>query len=110
MSKWIKKDDKVIVIAGNSKGQTGKVLVRKEDRVVIQGLNLRKKHVKRRSQEQASQIVQIEAPIHISNVSLCDENDRPVKVRVRVNKEGQKELYYLDGKKEIFFRQVKKSK
>jgi len=109
MSKWIKKGDKVVVTAGNSKGQTGKVLSRSEDRVVIQGLNLRKKHLKRRSQEQTSRIVEIEAPIHVSNVNLCDNNDRPVKVKVRFNEEGQKELFYLDGSKEVFFRLVKKS-
>ena len=108
MSKWIRKGDKVLVISGNSKGQTGKVLTRTEERVVIQGVNLRKKHAKRRTQEQTSQILEFEGSIHISNVALCDSDDKPVKVKVRVNKEGQKELFYLTpDKKEVFFRLVK---
>ena len=109
MSKWIKKGDKVVVTSGNSKGLSGKVLTRKVDKVVVQGVNIRKKHVKRRSQEQTSEIVQMEMPIHISNVSLCDSSDRPVKVKVRWN-QGIKELFYLDGDKDVVFRQVKKSK
>ena len=108
MSKWIRKGDKVLVTAGNSKGMTGKVLKRTDERVVIQGVNIRKKHAKRRTQEQKSQILDFEAPLHISNVSLCDDKDRPIKVKVRLNKEGQKELFYKNReKKEVLFRQVK---
>ena len=47
MSKWIRKGDKVVVTSGNDKGKTGEVILRKEDRVVVQGVNIRKKHVKR---------------------------------------------------------------
>lgn len=108
MSKWIRKGDKVLVIAGNSKGQTGKVLKRTDETIVIQGVNVRKKHAKRKTQEQKSQIMEFEAPLHISNVALCDDKDRAIKVKVRVNKEGLKELFYLNtDKKEVFFRQVK---
>jgi large subunit ribosomal protein L24 len=111
MSKWIRKGDKVLVISGNSKGETGKVLTRSEESVVIQGVNLRKKHAKRRTQEQKSQILEFEAPIHISNVSLCNDDNKPIRAKVRVNKKGEKELFYLaPDKKEVFLRPVKTTK
>jgi len=106
MSKWIKKGDKVVVIAGNEKGKTGEVLKRKEDRVVIQGVNIRKKHVKRRTRTATSEIMEIETPLHISNVSLCNAEGAPVKVKVRLAKDGTKELFYLDGKKEVLHRKI----
>ncbi|NGX33598.1 MAG: 50S ribosomal protein L24, partial [Candidatus Anoxychlamydiales bacterium] len=75
MSKWIKKDDSVVVIAGNDKGKVGTVLSKNKDRVVVQGINMRKKHMKRTQKTQAAQIVEMEMPIHISNVALCSKND-----------------------------------
>lgn len=107
-NKWIRKGDKVVVISGNEKGQTGNVLQRSEDRVVIEGLNIRKKHVKPKQRMQPG-IVEMEAPIHISNVSLCDEQGKPVKVKVKNDKQGKK-LYYLQDGKEINYRDVKKKK
>lgn len=107
MSKWIKKDDQIVVVAGNNKGMTGKVLRRQGDRVVVQGINIRKKHVKSRSRETSSRILELEMPIHISNVSLCDANSKPIKLKVRQT-QGSKELIYLDGEKEVIHRQLKK--
>jgi large subunit ribosomal protein L24 len=83
MSKAIKKGDKVVVTAGNDRGRTGSVLRRKEDRVVIQGINIRKKHAKRKAQVQTPSIIEIEMPIHISNVALCDENGQPMRRKVK---------------------------
>ena len=108
MSKWIKKGDKVVVIAGNDRGKTGEVIARKEDRVLIQGINIRKKHVKRRAKAGAGEIHEIEAPMHISNVSLCDPEGKPVKAKVRITGD-KKELFYFDGHKEITLRQVGKN-
>jgi len=109
MSKWIKKGDKVVVIAGNDKGRTGTVLRRKEERVVVQGMNIRKKHAKRRSQVQTPTILEIEVPIHVSNVALCDDEGKAIDVQVReVN--GVKELYYLQGKKEVSLRTLRKTR
>lgn len=110
MSKWIQKNDKVIVTAGNSKGQTGTVLRRVEDRIVIQGVNIGKKHAKRRSQDQKSQIIEFEMPIHISNVSICGKNGKPVKIKARLDDSGKKELYYLQEGKEVLFREITKQK
>ena len=101
MSKWIKKGDKVVVMSGNEKGKSGAVLVRKGDRVIIQGLNFRKKHVKKKQQMQTAQILTIEAPIHISNVALCDDKGEPIFARVKVSKEGRKLVYEKEGKEQV---------
>ena len=108
MSKWIKKGDKVVVIAGNDKGKTGEVILRKEDRIVIQGINIRKKHVKRQQKTPGAGILEMEMPLNISKVALCNNEGRPVRAKVRVSKNGAKELYYLDGDKEVTLRQVRK--
>ena len=106
MSKWIKKDDRVVVIAGNDKGKAGQVLVKKDDKVVVQGINLRKKHMKRTQQTQAAQIVEMEMPIHISNVAFCTSDDRPVKVKVKKDDKARK-LIYFDKGKEVVLRIIK---
>ena len=107
MSKWIKKGDTVLVVAGNDKGKTGQVLRRTGDRVVVQNVNIRKKHQKRRDQNASSEIVSMEMPIHISNVSLCTEDGKKVKPKVRAGADGSKVLYYVDGDKEIELRTIK---
>jgi large subunit ribosomal protein L24 len=109
MAQWIKKGDKVIVIAGNDRGRTGSVLrVIKGERVVVQGINIHKKHVKRQAQVQTPSIVEIEVPIHISNVCLCDEEGKPLFVKMKKNKKA-KELVYLKGNQETSFRTLRKS-
>ena len=109
MSKWIKKGDKVLVITGNDRGKTGTVLARTEDRVMIQGINIRKKHAKRKTKAPGAEILEIEVPIHISNVRFCTPEGKGVRVKVRESKEGAKELFYKEGKKDVVLRQVKKS-
>ncbi|MCB1113551.1 MAG: 50S ribosomal protein L24 [Chlamydiia bacterium] len=68
-----KKDDEVYVLCGNSRGMTGKVLRRIDNKVVVQGINMRKKHVKP-NQGQKGGVVTLEKPIHISNVKLLQES------------------------------------
>lgn len=99
----IRKGDKVVVISGNSRGKSGNVMRIADERVVIEGINLRKKHVKPTRTTKGG-IVDIEMPIHISNVKVCVEGDKPVKLHVKENKEGQRELYYKDGSKEVVYR------
>lgn len=109
MSKWIRKGDKVVVITGNEKGKSGEVIIRKEDRVVVQGINIRKKHAKRQQKAPGAEILEMEMSLHISNVALCDADRKPVKAKVRVNnKSGAKELYYLEGENEVTLRQLRK--
>ena len=68
--KNICKDEEVFVRSGNFRGQTGRVMRVLGDKVVIQGINQRKKHVKA-NRDQKGGIVTIEKPIHISNVCLA---------------------------------------
>lgn len=72
-SKKIRKDTKVYVVAGNQKGTSGTVLKVTEDKVWVQGVNMRKKHVKPTRSSQGG-IVEREMPIHISNVKLFVED------------------------------------
>jgi large subunit ribosomal protein L24 len=104
MSKWIKKGDKVIVTSGNYAGKVGEVLSRKEDRVVVQGVNIRKKHVKRRTDSGPGEIMESERPIHISNVSVCNAEGKPVRLKTKIV-EGQKQIYYKDGQNDVVHRQ-----
>ena len=108
MSKWIKKGDKVLVIAGNEKGRTGNVLRRKGDKVVVQGMNIRKKHAKRREKVQTPSIIEMEMPIHISNVCLCDDDGKRIEVKVHATKK-EKDLFYMKGEKKVVLRTLKKS-
>lgn len=88
----IKVGDRVIVIAGRDKGKVGKVLkvLPKEDRVLIERVNMVKKH-QRRTQAQQAGIVTKEAPIHISNVMLYDDKKGgPTRVKVGTDKDGRK--------------------
>lgn len=108
MTQWIKKGDKVLIIAGNDRGRIGAVLRCKGDRVVVQGINIRKKHAKRRSQVQAPSIIEMEMPIHVSNVCLCDDEGKAVCVKVKQTKK-EKELIYRQGDKEVSFRTLRKN-
>ena len=71
--KRMRKSDTVIVIAGKSKGHVGQVLSVLDDKVVVEGANLMKKHVKPNPQlEQKGGIIAMEAPLHVSNVALLN--------------------------------------
>lgn len=109
MSKRLRAGDEAIVIAGNDRGRTGKVLSCDGDRVIIEGINVRKKHMKRTQQNQKGQIIDIERPIHISNVSLCVDG-KPVKLKARFNEDGSKQLYYRADNQDHNYRPVKKNK
>ena len=106
--KWINKGDNILVIAGNDKGKVGKVLETKGDRILIQGINVRKRHMKSRQQEQKSEIIDIEKPIHISNVTLCDENGKKMKLNQKVRENGTKELDSIIDSKEKVYRILRK--
>jgi len=70
----IKKGDNVIVIAGSNKGKKGKVLkaIPSESKVIVEGVNMRKKAHKAKNTGDKSQILEIAMPIHVSNVSKQD--------------------------------------
>lgn len=105
----VRSGDKVTVIAGNSRGQTGVVLkCLDNDRVLVQGVNMRKKHVKPTQENPTGSILDIERPIHISNIQVCDEKGNPVKLKAGFNKEGEKVYTYQNQGKEVQYRPVKK--
>jgi large subunit ribosomal protein L24 len=89
----IRKGDKVVVIAGKSKGARGQVLqvLPAADKVVVQGVNVVTKHVKPTRRNQRGGIEKREAPIHISNVMLADpKTGEPTRVRVMTLEGGRK--------------------
>lgn len=90
----IKKGDSVQVISGANKGKTGKVLRvdTKDFRIVVEGLNLRKKHVKPTQTSPQGGIISKEAPIHYSNVQLMDKSGKPTRVGFEMSKKGKKEV------------------
>ena len=82
----IRKGDRVIVLTGRDKGKNGEVLkvLRKESRVVVQGVNVVKRH-QRPAPGNPGGIVEKEAPLHISNVAHVDpSDDRPTRVGFKI--------------------------
>ena len=91
----IRKGDKVVAIAGKDKGKTGEVLrvLRREDRVLVQGLNMIKRH-QLPTQASPGGIVEKEATIHISNVAHIDpKTDQPTRVGYRTVEADRKVRY-----------------
>ena len=89
----IKKDDTVVIIAGKDKGRSGKVLMvmPKEDRVVVEGLNMVKRHTAPNITHPNGGVVSKEAPLHISNVALRDpKTGKPTRVGYKTNDKGVK--------------------
>ena len=91
MAAKIKKGDNVVVLTGRDKGRSGQVLVvmPKEDRAVVQGINLVKKH-QRQTQQQEGGIISKEATIHLSNLSHIDSDGKPTRVGFKVLEDGRK--------------------
>ena len=89
----VTKGDDVRVMRGEHKGSTGKIIrvLPKTGRVVVQGVNIVKKHRKARRPEEQSGIIEMEAPIHASNVMLIDPAGNATRVRSRVEKDGTRE-------------------
>ena len=87
----VTKGDLVVVLSGDEKGKRGKVLraIPRKSRVIVEGVNIVKRHRKARQQGEESGIVSFPAPMHVSKVMLIDpKTDRPTRVRRRVDKDG----------------------
>lgn len=87
-----KTGDKVRVIAGKDKGKEGKILtiLRKENKVVVENINIVKKHQKGNGQTTGS-IVEVEAPINASNVMILDpKTKKPTRIGHKIDKNGKK--------------------
>jgi large subunit ribosomal protein L24 len=90
----IRKGDTVIVIAGDDKGKTGRVLSvdAEKQRVIIEKVNFVKRHTKARGQNNQGGILEKEAPVHISNVLLFDAKaGKGVRIGTRTTKDGRRE-------------------
>ena len=88
----IKKGDTVVVLAGKDKGRSGTVtsMILKEDRAVVQGVNMVKRHT-RQSQTSEGGIIAKEAPIHLSNLALADPKDgKATRVGIKTNDDGKR--------------------
>ena len=89
----IKKNDTVVVLAGEDKGKTGKVLkvLVEKNRALVEGVNMVSKSTKPSAQNPQGGIVKQEAPIHISNLSLIDpKSGKATRVGIKVTEDGKK--------------------
>lgn len=98
----LKKDDEVICIAGKDKGRKGKILNidKKRDRVIVSGVNKRKKFLKPTQENPQGGAVEIENPIHISNVQLFDSKTKKG-VRLGFQVKNGVKIRVIHSKKEI---------
>ena len=89
----IQKNDNVLIIAGKDKGKKGKVrkaLPTKES-VIVEGLNLIKRHSKTKGKTRQAGIIELEGPIHVSNVMvICNKCNKPARIGSRVLDDGKK--------------------
>jgi len=88
----VRQGDTVVVIAGKQKGARGKVMrvVPKDDRVVVEGINIRTKHIKPNQANPQGGRLKREYPIHLSNVMLADpKSGEPTRVRISVLADGR---------------------
>ncbi len=88
----IKKDDNVLVIAGEHKGSQGKVvkIIREKNRAIVEGVNMIKKHAKPSAQNPQGGIIEKEAAIHVSNLSLVSSEGNATRVGFRIEEDGKK--------------------
>ena len=89
----IKVNDNVLVIAGKDKGKSGKVLrtLKNEQKVVVEGINISKKHSKPRTNNDKGGIFDIEMPIHVSNVKLVDGKEAKKEIKKEAKKSTKKD-------------------
>ena len=85
----LKKEDTVQVIAGKDKGKRGRILKidRSKDRILVEGVNLVKKAMKKKKQQDRGGIVEIAAPLHSSNLMIVCKKCGPVRIGYKINKD-----------------------
>ena len=87
----LKTGDKVIVVAGSNKGREGKINKILDSKVIVEGVNIVKKHLKPKNNNGTGEIVEVEAPIHASIVMLVDpKTKKPTKVKIEKDSKGKK--------------------
>ena len=88
----IRKNDKVLIIAGKDKGRTGKVIksLLKEGTVLVEGINLKKKHVKAKKQGEKGQVISTPSPLNVSNIKIiCPKCQKATRIAYNIEK-GEK--------------------
>ena len=96
MASKIKRDDTVQVMTGRDRGRRGEVrqVLRKQGRAIVTGVNMVRKHRRSTDPAQPSQILDLEAPIHLSNLRVvCSGCDEAVRVGFRILEDGRKVRY-----------------
>jgi large subunit ribosomal protein L24 len=88
----VKVGDKVRILAGKDRGKEGKVILtlKKKDKVVVEGINIVKKHMKPNAMNQTGGILSVEAPIHVSNVKVIEEVKKETKKAEKTTKKSTK--------------------
>ena len=89
----VKVGDNVKILAGKDKGKEGRIIktLKKDNKVVVEGINIVKKHVKPNRMNEVGSIVEVEAPIHVSNVKKVEETKKEVKKAKTTKKSEKKE-------------------
>lgn len=87
----LKTGDKVVVVSGSNKGKEGKITKILDSKVIVEGVNIVKKHLKPKNNNGTGEIVEVEAPIHASNVMLIDpKTKKPTRVKTVKDEKGKK--------------------
>ena len=92
----IQKNDNVLIIAGKDRGKKGKVrkAMPDKDKVIVEGFNMIKRHSKTKGKTRQAGIIELEAPIHSSNVMvICNKCNKPARVGYRALEDGKKARY-----------------
>ena len=92
----VKKEDTVLIMKGKDRGRSGtvRVVIPEDNRVIVTGINVVKRHMRPRGPQQPGGIIEREAPIALANVRpLCPSCDKPVRVGFRLLADGRKVRY-----------------
>ncbi|MCL2218990.1 MAG: 50S ribosomal protein L24 [Chitinispirillia bacterium] len=104
MALGLKKDDIVVVVSGEYKGKSGKILkvMPEKSRVIVEGINFVRRHTKPSLKNQQGGIMEKEAALHISNVMLkCPKTGKPTRLGVKVLEDGSRVRYSKKAKETI---------
>lgn len=88
----VKKGDTVLIISGKDKGKTGKIIdsLLKEGTILVEGINLRKKHIKAKKQGEKGQVISVPAPFNVSNIKIiCPKCQKATRIAYKMEKGGK---------------------
>ncbi len=91
----VKKNDTILIITGKDKGKKGKVLksLPKENKIIVEGLNIAKKHARPKKQGEKGQIIEVPRPINVSNIKLiCPRCGQAARIGYRITEGGKNRM------------------